>query len=75
VRSVRPVGAEGRHLKLSLEEDTGKAFDCIGFRMGHLKDSLTPRLDVMYRLEANEFNGRTSLQLNLKDIKPAGTPD
>jgi hypothetical protein len=43
--------------------------------MGHLKDSLTPRLDVMYRLEANEFNGRTSLQLNLKDIKPAGTPD
>jgi single-stranded-DNA-specific exonuclease len=75
VRSFRPVGAEGRHLKLSLEEDTGKAFDCIGFRMGHLKDSLTPRLDVMYRLEANEFNGRTSLQLNLKDIKPAGTPD
>jgi single-stranded-DNA-specific exonuclease len=75
VRSFRPVGAEGRHLKLSLEDDTGKAFDCIGFRMGHLKDSLTPRLDVMYRLEANEFNGRTSLQLNLKDIKPAGTPD
>ena len=30
-----------------------------------------------YQIEfdENEFNGRTSLQLNLKDIKAAGIPD
>jgi hypothetical protein len=62
-------------LKLSLEDDGGTMFDCIGFRMGHMKTSLPARIDAMYRLEANEFNGRTSLQLNLKDVKATGIPD
>ena len=75
VKSFRPVGSEGRHLKLTLDDECGGFFDCIGFRMGSMHTSLTPRLDVMYQLELNEFNGRKSLQLNLKDIKPAGTPD
>jgi hypothetical protein len=29
----------------------------------------------MFTLEANEWNGRTNLQLNLKDVKAAGVPD
>ena len=75
VRSARTVGAEGRHLKLSLEDSRGAAYDSIGFRLGGLQASLPPRLDVMFTLEANEWNGRTSLQLNLKDVKAAGMPD
>jgi single-stranded-DNA-specific exonuclease len=75
VRSSRTVGADGRHLKLSVEDSSGAAYDCIGFRLGELQSSLPPRMDVMFNLEANEWNGRTTLQLNLKDIKPAGTPD
>jgi hypothetical protein len=49
--------------------------DAIGFRLGHLKPDLPSRVDVLYRLEANEYNGRRTLQLNLKDVKPAGIPD
>ena len=75
VKSSRTVGAEGRHLKLSLEDSSGVIFDCIGFRIGHLKEILPSRIDVMFTLEANEWNGRTNLQLNLKDIKAAGVPD
>jgi single-stranded-DNA-specific exonuclease len=75
VKSSRTVGAEGRHLKLSLEGSNGTIFDCIGFRIGHLKETLPPHIDVMFTLEANEWNGRINLQLNLKDIKAAGTPD
>ena len=75
VKSFRPVGSEGRHLKLALDDECGGFFDCIGFRMGSMHTSLTPRIDVMYQLELNEFNGRKSLQLNLKDVKPSGTPD
>jgi single-stranded-DNA-specific exonuclease len=75
VKSSRAVGAEGRHLKLTLEDSRGAAYDCIGFRMGELQKSLPPYLDVMFTLEANEWNGRTTLQLNLKDIKAAGIPD
>ena len=75
VRSSRTVGSDGRHLKLSLEDSSGAAYDCIGFRMGDLQKSLPPRVDVMFNLEANEWNGRTTLQLNLKDIKPTGLSD
>jgi single-stranded-DNA-specific exonuclease len=75
VKSSRMVGSEGRHLKLTLEDERGAIIDSIGFRMGHLQPTLPPRVDVPYHFEANEYNGRTSLQLNLKDVKPAGTPD
>lgn len=75
IKSFRAVGSEGRHLKLVLESASGAVYNAIGFRMGEKAASLPPRIDMMYALEANEFNGRTSLQLNLKDIKEAGTPD
>jgi single-stranded-DNA-specific exonuclease len=75
IKSSRTVGAEGRHLKLTLEDSRGATYDSIGFRLGNLQASLPPRVDVMFTLEANEWNGRTTLQLNLKDIKGVGIPD
>jgi single-stranded-DNA-specific exonuclease len=75
VKSSRTVGSEGKHLKLTVEGEHGGTFDSIGFRLGHLQTSLPARVDVLFTLEANEWNGRTSLQLNLKDVKPAGLPD
>jgi single-stranded-DNA-specific exonuclease len=75
VRTSRAVGEEGKHLKLTLEDARGVTVDAIGFRLGHLREGLPQRVDIIYALESNEYNGRTSLQLNLKDIKPAGTAD
>jgi len=75
VKSARAVGAEGKHLKLVLEDERGVAYDAIGFHMGHMQPTLPARVDLLYALEANEYNGRTTLQLNLKDLKPAGGPD
>jgi len=75
VRAVRTVGSDGKHLKLTLQDERGLTMDSIGFRLGHLLPDLPSRVDVLYRLEANEYNGRRTLQLNLKDVKPAGTPD
>jgi single-stranded-DNA-specific exonuclease len=75
VKSSRTVGADAKHLKLTLEDERGAAFDSIGFRLGHLRDTLPARVDVMYHLEANEWNGKRSLQLNLKDVKAAGIAD
>ncbi len=75
VKSFRPVGSEGKHLKVTLDDECGGFMDCIGFRMGPMHASLQPRIDVLYNIELNEYNGRKSLQMNLKDIKPAGTSD
>jgi single-stranded-DNA-specific exonuclease len=76
VKSVRTVGADNKHLKMTLS-DGRVSYDSIGFRLGPLLPELpiSSRVDALYTFETNEFNGRTSLQLNLKDVKPSGRPD
>jgi single-stranded-DNA-specific exonuclease len=70
VHFARVVGREGSHLKLSLRAGNN-IFDAIAFRQGYWQEDLPERVDVAYRFEINEFNGRSSLQLNIKDIKPS----
>ena len=73
VLSRRAVGAEGRHLKLTLRQ-SGRVFDAIAFRQGGLLADLPAVVEVAFRLERNEFRGVTSLQLNVLDIRPSGVP-
>jgi len=75
VRHARTVGADGKHLKMYLEDEAGATHDAIGFRLGHLKGELPDFIDIMYTYEINEYNGRVNYQLNLKDVKAAGVPD
>ncbi|MBA4379075.1 MAG: hypothetical protein C0393_00015 [Anaerolinea sp.] len=87
VKNSRTVGAEGKHLKISFEDEHKVTHDAIGFQLGHLCEALTrpadlcaaptrpARVDILYTFEANEYNGRTTLQLNLKDVKEPGVPD
>jgi single-stranded-DNA-specific exonuclease len=74
VTQARAVGSEGRHLKLVVT-DGYVTFDAIGFRLGHLQAELPLKVDLLYTFETNEYNGRTNLQLNLRDVKAAGMPD
>ncbi|HEX2605119.1 MAG TPA: DHHA1 domain-containing protein, partial [Oxalicibacterium sp.] len=55
-----------RHLKLTLEKD-GRQFDAIWF--SHT-ESLPARTRVAYRLDANEFNGVTRVQLLVEHAEP-----
>ena len=48
-----------RHLKLALEKN-GQRYDAIWF--GHI-DTLADRARIAFRLDANEFNGVTRVQL------------
>ena len=72
VRVVRKqaVGRESAHLKMTVT-DGRITYDAIGFRQGHWLDILPERVDLLYGYETNEYNGRVSLQLNVRDIKPA----
>jgi single-stranded-DNA-specific exonuclease len=72
VKYARTVGSEGKHLKLTLEDESGYTHDAIGFRLGHLQPKLNGRADIFFTYETNEYNGRVTCQLNLKDIKPIG---
>ncbi len=56
-----------RHLKLQLEKD-GRRFDAIWFNHA---DGLPSHIRAAYRLDANEFNGRTSVQLMIEFAEAA----
>jgi single-stranded-DNA-specific exonuclease len=56
-----------RHLKLLLEKN-GQRYDAIWF--GHV-DTLPERANVAFRLDANEFNGRTTVQLLVEHAEAA----
>jgi single-stranded-DNA-specific exonuclease len=56
-----------KHLKLQLQRDNRK-FDAIWFNHA---DSLPDRIRAAYRLDANEFNGRTSVQLMVAFAEPS----
>lgn len=73
VKGARTVGADGRHLKLLLEDEKKFNHDAIGFRLGDWQRNISPRVDILFTYETNEYNGRINYQLNLKDIKPSGS--
>jgi single-stranded-DNA-specific exonuclease len=56
-----------KHLKLLLEKD-GKKYDAIWF--GHA-DALPDYATVAFRLDANEYNGATKVQLMVEHAEPA----
>jgi single-stranded-DNA-specific exonuclease len=70
VVSSRTVGSTGAHLKLVVAEDD-EFFDAIAFGMGEFEPLLEDRMDIVYHLEENEWNGRVNLQLNIQDMRPA----
>jgi single-stranded-DNA-specific exonuclease len=69
VIEARTVGAEGKHLKLKLLWD-GRVIDAIGFKLGYWCSKLSPQssLDVVFELEANEWNGNKELQMKICDL-------
>ncbi|HJS29987.1 MAG TPA: single-stranded-DNA-specific exonuclease RecJ [Anaerolineales bacterium] len=69
--SARPVGKDGSHLKLTVK-DGRELYDAIAFRLGDRQLPAGTKVDLAYTLEANEYRGETSLQLNVKDIRTAG---
>jgi single-stranded-DNA-specific exonuclease len=57
---------KGRHLKLRLDAE-GEGLDAIGFNMA--ERSIPEVIDVAFSLQVNEWNGRRSLQLRLRDFR------
>jgi len=70
VRDCRPVGADARHLRLVLS-DGRVVWDAIAFHQDVPEGGMPERIDVVYSLEAQEWNGEKRLQLVIKDFRPA----
>jgi single-stranded-DNA-specific exonuclease len=59
-----------KHLKMMVHQHSA-GLDSIGFGMSHHIHAVSNRqtFHACYCIEENTFNGRTNLQLKLKDIK------
>ena len=69
---AKHIGKNNEHLKLCLRE-VGSApyFDAVGFSLGHKLPLITSGkpFSIVYSVEENLWNGKLSLQLQVRDIK------
>ena len=66
----KKVGTELNHLKLNILSGADKkTYNAIGFGLGNKINLIENDFDIAYHLGENEWNGITSIQLLLKDIK------
>ena len=65
----RAVGSEGAHLKLSLRQEE-RILPGIAFSMGSLAARMPDRVDAVFALDINEFRGETTLQAQVKALRP-----
>ncbi|MBZ4655227.1 MAG: single-stranded-DNA-specific exonuclease RecJ [Peptococcaceae bacterium] len=72
----KEVGTEGAHLKVRVLGEN-RRLDGIGFQLGTLATQAAAwdRCDLAFVPEINVWNGRSQVQLNIKDIKPSHEPD
>ena len=69
----RKVGQDQTHLKAEFNQN-GTLFGGIGFSLADRLSDMADQqaVDVVFSLEENQWQGRTSLQLEIKDLRPSG---
>ncbi len=67
----KTIGKDHTHLKVNITQKGSKPINGIGFNLGKKLETITNKnpFDVVYSIEENEWNGKVSLQLKIKDIK------
>jgi len=72
----KTVGSDKTHLKLNIIYGADqKTYNAIGFGMGDKMKFIENDFDIAYSLDENEWNGNTSIQLLLKDLKKPSDSD
>lgn len=73
ILDAKTVGTEARHLKLKIGQN-GNVFDAIAFGWGDAAADIKEGVvDLAFNLDQNTWNGRTSLQIKVRDIKISKT--
>ena len=66
------VGEDDKHLRITITQSGKEKVVCIGFGLGNKLSLIKDRkpFKAVYSVDENHWQGRTSLQLKLRDIKP-----
>jgi single-stranded-DNA-specific exonuclease len=65
------IGSENEHLKLFVKQGNSEGIGAIGFGMGKKLNTILNRkpFEICYNIDENEFNGKTDIQLKIKDLR------
>ena len=68
---LNKIGKNKEHLKLSVSQESDKTFSAIGFWLSEKATSISSNstFSMLYTIDENTWNGITSIQLKIKDIK------
>ena len=68
---AQKLGSKEEHLKLFVKKQNSEGISAIGFGLGDKIEQTRHQkpFDVAYCIDENEWNGKTSIQLRLKDLK------
>ncbi|PKH66547.1 single-stranded-DNA-specific exonuclease RecJ [Flavobacterium sp. ALD4] len=68
---AKKLGAEDEHLKLFVKQNNSEGIPAIGFGLGNKIDLTTNQkaFEAVYCIDENEWNGKISIQLRLKNIR------
>ncbi len=70
VTQKKKIGKDQSHLRLSVT-DGRITYEAVAFRQAEWADAMPERIDILFSFELNVYNGRSSLQLNVADIRPS----
>lgn len=67
----KAIGSDGTHLKLFVSQGGGAGFAAVGFGLAAKKELACNgnTFDAAYSIDENTWNGETTLQLRLRDIR------
>lgn len=67
----KPIGADSTHLRLFVKQEDSDGFAAIGFGLASKMEVACDGepFDAAYSIDENVWNGQTSLQLRMRDIK------
>jgi len=78
IMDINPVGQDGKHLRLMIKQNSQTIRKTIGFGLGDInrhpadwKNNLQigDKIDMVFSIEVNEWNGNRELQMTIEDIK------
>lgn len=71
---AKRIGKDLSHLKLRVRSSSLAPTDCIAWGQGHWVDKVGSgdRLNAVYAPQINEWNGRRTMQFNIKDLRQSG---
>ncbi len=67
----KKMGGDEEHVKLFVRQNNSEGIPAIGFGLGNKMEVTTHKepFEAVYCIDENEWNGKVSVQLRLKDIK------